>query len=67
MCYPIQCMQEMYSVVYPSNISFNSFKIFVLLLFLKLDDGGCLNSILPLNIFPLTLTHFLQDQDLESF
>jgi len=32
---------------------------------LMLNDGGCLNSLLPVDIFPLTSIHILWDQDLE--
>jgi hypothetical protein len=33
--------------------------------FLMLDDGGCLNALLLVDVFPLTLAHFLWDQDIE--
>jgi hypothetical protein len=35
----------------PYNISFESFQIFGLLLLLMLDDGGFLNSLLPVDLF----------------
>jgi hypothetical protein len=49
------------------NILSQSFKIFGLLLLLMLDDGGCLNALLPVDLFPLTSAHFLWDQDVEYF
>jgi hypothetical protein len=50
-----------------SNINFESFKIFILLLFLMLDGGGCLNALLIFDLFSMNLAHFLWDQYLESF
>jgi hypothetical protein len=50
----------------PFNISFESFQIFGLLLLLMLDDGGCLNSLLPTDLFLSTSTHLALGQDLES-
>jgi hypothetical protein len=41
----------------PFNISSESFQIFGLLLLLMLDDGGCLNSLLPMDLFLSTSTH----------
>ena len=35
--------------------------------YLVLDDGGCLNSILPVDFIPLTSDHLFWDWNLESF
>jgi hypothetical protein len=53
-------------VVCPSNISFTVLQNIWPSTFLMLDDGGFLNSLLPMDLFPSTLAHFLWDQDLES-
>jgi hypothetical protein len=41
------------------NLSFESSKIFGLFLFLVLVDGGFLNALLSVDLFPSTLTHLL--------
>jgi hypothetical protein len=41
----------------PFNISSKSFQIFGLLLLLVLVDGGCLNALLPVDLFLSTSTH----------
>jgi hypothetical protein len=41
----------------PYNISSESFQIFGLLLLFVLDDGGCLNSLLPTDLFLSNSTH----------
>jgi hypothetical protein len=46
----------------PFNISSESFQIFGLLLLLMLDDGGCLNSLLPMDLFLSTSTHLALGQ-----
>jgi hypothetical protein len=61
MHYSIWCMRETYSMVCPSNFHLRPSKSFSFY-FLMLDDGGCLNSLLPVDLFPSNSTHFLWDQ-----
>jgi hypothetical protein len=48
------------------SFQFEFFQIFGLLLLLMLDDGGCLNALLPMDLFLSTSPILLWDRDLES-
>jgi hypothetical protein len=57
MCYSIWYIPKSYLGLVLSIFSYESFQIFGLLLFLVLDDGGCLNAFLPADPFILTSAH----------
>jgi hypothetical protein len=62
MHYSIWCMSESYLSVVLTICSSESFQIFGLLLPLMLDDGGCLNAFLPMDLFLSTSTHLALGQ-----
>jgi hypothetical protein len=54
---PYGARKKTYSLLGLFNVSSKFFQIFILLLFLVLDDGEFPNSLLPMELFLSTSTH----------